>query len=167
MATLPKNGTVTYEEWLRMPQGQFEEVVNGEIRVMPPAKLLHALVVANLVAELQRQLDRRKFPVLSGSFGIVSRMDPLTSRIPDIAVFEKETWVVVDGYLHSAPQLAIEVLSPTETQRISGDKLRDYEALGTEEVWIVSPEAQTVEVLVLDSGRFRREALLAEGLLKP
>jgi Uma2 family endonuclease len=119
------------------------------------------------VAEFQRQLDRRKFPVLSGSFGIVSRMDPLTSRIPDIAVFEKETWVVVDGYLHSAPQLAIEVLSPSETRRISGDKLRDYEALGTEEVWIVSPEAQTVEVLVLDSGRFRREALLAEGLLKP
>jgi Uma2 family endonuclease len=144
-----------------------EEVVNGEIRLMPTAKFVHALVVANLVAEIQRQLDGRKFPVFSGSFGIVIRKAPLTCRIPDVAVFEKETWVVIEGYFHSAPQLAIEVLSPSKTRRLTDEKLRDYESIGIPEVWIVSPEAQTVEVLLLDNGRFRREALLAEGLLKP
>jgi hypothetical protein len=38
MATLPKANTVTYEEWLRMPEAQdaIEEVVSGEIRIMFP-----------------------------------------------------------------------------------------------------------------------------------
>lgn len=45
MASLPQARTVTCEEWLAMPQVEdsIEEVVNGEIRIMPPAKLLHAL----------------------------------------------------------------------------------------------------------------------------
>jgi Uma2 family endonuclease len=168
MATLPKTGTVTYEEWLRMPETEGrEEVVNGEIRLMPTAKFVHAPVVANLVAEFHRQLDGRKVEVFSGSFGIVIRRGPLTCRIPDIAVFEEETWVVIEGYFHSAPELAIEVLSPSETRRLTGERLRDYESIGILEVWIISPEAQTVEVLLLDNGGFRREALLAEGLLKP
>ena len=39
MASLPQSNTVTYEEWLRMPEVQdaVEDVVNGEIRIMPPA----------------------------------------------------------------------------------------------------------------------------------
>ena len=39
MASLPQSTTVTYEEWLRMPEVQdaIEEVVNGEIRIMPRA----------------------------------------------------------------------------------------------------------------------------------
>jgi len=169
MASLPKSGTVTYEEWLRMPIVEVgrEEVVNGEIRIMPPNESAHARVVARLVAALLRQLDPASVEVFFGSFGLVIRKEPLTCREPDVAVFQKDTEIEIDGYLHSAPQLAIEVLSATEYRKSIAEKLRDYESIGTGEVWLVSPEAASVEVLYLEEGRLRRSAILAEDILKP
>ena len=169
MASLPNPQTVTYEEWLRMPEVTdfIEEVVDGEIRIMPPNKSVHARVVSRLALHLQRQLDLSKFEVFSGSFGLVIRRQPLTCREPDVAVFERATEVELDGYFHSAPQLAVEVLSPSETRRSIDEKLRDYESIGTGEVWLVSPEAATVEVLVLENGQLRRAHLLAEDILRP
>ena len=63
MASLPNPRTVTYEEWLRMPEVTdfIEEVVDGEIRIMPPNKSVHARVVSRLALHLQRQLDLSKF----------------------------------------------------------------------------------------------------------
>jgi Uma2 family endonuclease len=72
-----------------------------------------------------------------------------------------------DGYIHSAPELVVEVLSPANTRMERAEKLRDYESLGVPEVWVVSPETQTVEVLSLKDGRLSTTALLREGQLKP
>ena len=168
MATLPKTGTVTYEEWLRMPivNGR-EEVVNGEIRIMPPNKMPHPQIMRALQAAFFRQLDLSTTEFFASTFGLVIRREPLTSRAPDIAVFDRSTMVWEDGYVQSAPQLAIEVLSPSESRREIAEKLRDYESIGTSEVWLISPEAATVEVLLLEDGKLRRSAILAEGVLKP
>ena len=144
-----------------------EEVVNGEIRYMPPCKTPHADVVLSIIAELLLHLDRRLFRILPASIGLVIRKEPLTCRDPDLSVFERATVVEEDGYFHSAPQLLIEVLSPSEDRKAKEEKLRDYESIRTPEVWLVSPEARTVEVLILDDAKFRRSAILAEGMLKP
>ena len=168
MATLPKTRIVTYEEWVNMPVSEGrEEVVNGEIVSMPPARSLHARIVHRLVAAFVRQLDEARYDILSGSFGLIISKEPLTSRAPDVAVFARDSVVESNGYYESPPQLAIEVLSPSETRRETADKVADYERVGVLEVWIVSPEAATVEVLLLDEGRLHRSALLTEGTLQP
>ena len=138
MASLPKSGTVTYEEWLQMPEVEdaTEEVVNGEIRIMPPAKLRHAWIVERLHLALQGQLDLDKVLILTGSFGLVIRKQPLTSRVPDLAVFELSTLIEQDGYIHSAPQLLIEVWSPANTRGERAEKLADYGSLGVPEMWM-------------------------------
>jgi Uma2 family endonuclease len=167
MATLPK--IITYEEWLDMPitQDGREEVVSGEIRIMPPNKLPHPTVVRALTVAFLRQLDLARAEFFSSIFGLVIRKEPLTCRSPDIAVFDRATMVEQDGYIHSAPQLVIEILSPSETRKEITEKLRDYESIGVEEVWLVSPEARTVEVLGLQNGRLERVSVLAEGILRP
>ena len=60
MATTPK--VLTYEEWLEMPEVQdgIEEVVNGEVRIMPPNKLIHAYTIEDSAEILRSQLDRKK-----------------------------------------------------------------------------------------------------------
>jgi Uma2 family endonuclease len=167
MATLPK--IVTYGEWLEMPitQDGREEVVNGEIRIMPPNKTPHPDVVDNFTAAFHGQLDRKRVRFFGSTFGLVILKEPLTCRSLDIAVFDRSTIVEQDGYIHSAPQLVIEVLSPSETRKEITEKLRDYETIGVEEVWLVNPEARAVEVLGLRNGRLERLGLLAEGILKP
>jgi Uma2 family endonuclease len=166
MATTPK--VLTYEEWLKLPEAEgIEEVVNGEIRKMPPNKILHADIVENLADLLKASVDRKTVQVRVSTFGLVVSRDPLTTRVPDIAVFVRNQVVEQDGYIHSAPELIVEVFSPANTRIERAEKLKDYESLGVPEVWVISPEARTVEVLSLQNGRLSTTALLREGQLNP
>ena len=169
MASLPNSKTVTYEEWLRMPEvsDAIEEVANGVIQIMPVPKWDHSEIVDNVRDALTAQLDRREVRVTTTNFGLIIRKSPLTSRVPDLAVFRKSMIVEQDGCIHSAPQLVAEVLSPANTRREREDKLSDYVELGIPEVWVIAPEGRTVEILYLEDGQLRRQAILAEGLLKP
>ena len=169
MASLPHPRTVTYEEWLRMPEvsDAIEEVVNGEIQIMPPAKSKHAMIVARMCRAFNAQLDASRAVVLTGSFGLIISKSPLTSRVPDLAVFELATLIDKDGYFHSAPQLLVEVLSPANTRREREEKLADYASMGVPEVWVVSPEARTVEVLLLENGHLHGTQILGRGVLTP
>ena len=169
MASLPNAKTVTYEEWLRMPEVQdaIEEVVNGEICVMPAPKFRHALIIEVLHRAFASQLDVNRVLVVAAQLGLIIRKQPLTSRVPDLAVFERASIVEQDGYIHSAPQLVVEVLSPANTRREREEKLGDHAFIGVPEVWVVSPEARTVEVLLLEDGYFRRGGIVADGVLQP
>jgi Uma2 family endonuclease len=97
MATTSK--LLTYEEWLKLPEVEgVEEVVNGEILKMPPNKVLHADIVENLADLLKAQLNRQTVQVRVSTFGLVIRQSPLTTRVPDIAVFIRANVVEQDGY---------------------------------------------------------------------
>ena len=161
--------TVTYEEWLNMTvvEDTIEEVVTGEVRTMPPNKWKHALIVENLSHTLNRQVDEHEVLVVTTQFGLIIRKQPLTSRVPDVATFVKKNIVEQDGYIHSAPELVVEVLSPANTRAERTEKLQDYEALGVPEVWVLSPEARTFEVLQLLSGKLRTVQVLTQGPLSP
>jgi Uma2 family endonuclease len=169
MASLPNPKIVTYEEWLHMPEVQdaTEEVVNGEIRIMPPPKFKHSEIIDRLAARMWSQVDERLVRVKASQFGLVIRKSPLTSRVPDLAVFEAATMIEQDGYIHSAPQLVVEVLSPANTRREREEKLGDYASIGVPEVWVVSPEGGTVDVLYLADGYLRSAQVLREGVLTP
>jgi Uma2 family endonuclease len=102
------------------------------------------------------------------SFGLVIRRHPLTTREPDLAVFEKATMVEIDGYFHSVPGLLVEVLSPGNTRAERDEKIRDYESLGTPELWVVSPEARTVEIMQLTEARkLETIAIASQGQIRP
>ncbi|MEO7142908.1 MAG: Uma2 family endonuclease [Bryobacteraceae bacterium] len=167
MATITK--AITYDEWLKLPvlEDAIEEVVDGEVHIMPPNKLVHAVIVENLADSLKAGVDRKSVLILSSSFGLVIRQEPLTTREPDLALFIKSGIVERDGYIHSAPELVVEVLSPANTRVERYRKLRDYESLGVPEVWVVSPEAQTVEILLLNNGKLVRDRIVADGELHP
>lgn len=168
MATIPR--VVSYEEWLRMPvvEDCVEEVVNGEIRIMPPNKWeSHSVVVDNLRRILGNQLDPKTVRVVDTIFGLVISEEPLTCRVPDLGVFRKQNIVARDGYIRSAPELIVEVLSPANTRRERAEKLSDYERIAAPEVWVVSPEARTVEILKFDGDRLKTSAVLREGQLQP
>jgi Uma2 family endonuclease len=166
MATTPK--VITYEEWLQLPEAEgVEEVVQGQIRKIPPNKWNHVRILEELAGQLRARLDPQAVFVVTSVFGLVIRRDPVTTRVPDIAVFIRKNIVEQDGYIHSAPELVVEVLSAANTRAERAGKLADYESLGVPEVWVVSPEAQTVEVMLLKDGRLATAALSREGPLTP
>jgi Uma2 family endonuclease len=169
MASLPNSKTVTYEEWLHMPEvtDAIEEVVNGEIRIMPAPAWKHHRIIERTCRAIESQVDTGTFSFAEGGFDLIIRKAPLTCRIPDLAVFDMTTLVEQDGHIHSAPQLLVEVLSPANTRREREEKLADYASPGVPEVWVISPEARTVEVLNWEDGYLRSAQILSHGTLTP
>ena len=80
--------------------------MNGEIQKMPPNKILLADTVENLADLLKASVDRKTVQVRVSNFGLVIRRDPLTTRVPDIAVFLRSNVIEQDGYIHSAPGIS-------------------------------------------------------------
>jgi Uma2 family endonuclease len=167
MLTITK--LVTYADWLRMPLAEdvVQEVVNGEIITTPPPKAKRAGMMETLGDILTEQVDPNNVLVRVGMSGLVISEDPLVMRIPDLALFRKSAVVEKNGYIRSAPELIVEVLSPGNSRHERAEKLMDYQSLGAPEVWVVSPEALTFEVLLLKNGALATASVMREGILRP
>ena len=173
MATIAR--LLTYEDWLRMPpvaDGR-DEVVKGELRFMPPTQYPHTEIIQRLISRFIRQTDEGQMSILGSNFGLLISREPLTCRSPDLALYWRNRIVVQDGLYCSAPDLIVEVLSPSEIRRRHGaaankvEKIGDYASLAVPEVWSVSPEARSVEVRLLSAGKLDVSATLVTGDLRP
>ncbi len=169
MATIPR--ILTYEEWLQMPpaeDGTREEIVNGEIQLLPPNKTTHAEVVHNLSSLITSQIDRKQVFLAESSITILISDKPLAARAPDLVVYWRKNMLRdKNDVLRSAPDLLVEVLSPSENKRRKQAKLDDYAKIGVPEVWIVSPEAESIDILLLKDGRYERDRIANAGQLHP
>jgi len=72
-----------------------------------------------------------------------------------------------DGCIHSALELRAEVLSPANAPQMMTRKKEDYAGIGVPELWILSPENSTFEVLHLEKGKLGTRQILKEGYLHP
>jgi Uma2 family endonuclease len=167
MATLTR--LLSYEEWLHMPpvEDGKDEVVNGELRLMPPTLYPHAEIIQRLLKRLSEQLPEKQVAILGSNFGLMISRDPLTCRSPDLALYWRDKMIVNDGLYWSPPGLVVEVISPSETKRRKEDKLSDYARIGVPEAWLVSPEGQTVEVRLLKNSQLVAEKVVLGGTLGP
>jgi Uma2 family endonuclease len=105
---------------------------------------------------------------LQAPFDVLVEQSPLRVRQPDIFVVSDETLKRVGGApdlgpLTVPPELVVEILSPSESRRILGDKIRDFCAIGVQECWVISPEGETIEVLRLSSASAERVGIFGSG----
>ena len=141
----------TDEELMALPddEGQRYELWDGELIAMSPASPRHEEISARLfVAMYQFAAQHRVGVVYSGNLGF--RLDPLTMYAPDVSFVSKARWRVIrydpDKFLNAAPDLAVEVLSPSDTIRQTESKIADYFAHGTHLAWLVNPRRLQVRV---------------------
>ena len=91
----------------------------------------------------------RHLGVILGSDGTI-RLEPGQIRAPDVAFYRRDRLPLPFDELPPIPDiwpdLAIEVLSPSNTKREMARKLDEYFAAGTELVWYVDPKTETVRV---------------------
>src|SRR5262249_48088970 len=102
--------------WVQGLEGRYE-LANGRVVMMVGASRAHALIVRNLLALLQGQLDSQQWDVLA-DFGIDA--GPKTLRYPDVMV--ERAGGSAGDYTATAPVLVAEVLSPTPAKLDLGKK---------------------------------------------
>jgi Uma2 family endonuclease len=93
---------------------------------------------------------------------------PLRTRQPDVLFISHQQLSKCGAdtdptALEAAPELVVEILSPTETRRIRDGKIADYCAIGVKECWVVHTMDQTVEVLRLNPKSADTVALYGSG----
>ncbi len=161
---------ITLEEYERLPETRQRcEIVEGEIRTSPARQVGHQRLVLRLARLLAEQVEDRSLgAVLVAPVDVLIRKSPrLTTRQPDLMVVSPERYSAEQlealARLETGPDIAIEVLSPGETRRDRLSKLSDYAQAGVGEVWIVSRQAETVELLVLEELGYRVQALVGQG----
>ncbi|MDH3600546.1 MAG: Uma2 family endonuclease [Candidatus Tectomicrobia bacterium] len=156
--TLEAAKVLTYEAYLAMPEmKQRYEIIDGELIMSPSPLPIHQWIAANLFRLLDADVRARQLGVVFfAPLDVVIHQTPLRTRQPDLLFLSAERSGILGAeqlqglpLLAHAPDLVIEILSPANTRRELDAKIEDYQSIGVNECWIVSPEAHTVEVVQL------------------
>ncbi len=140
---------VTGEQLLAMGDIGPCELIDGVIVSMGPTGGKHGYLESKLDRYLGAFIDKKKIGLcMVGEIGIYIRHDPDRIRAADFAFWASEK--LPDGpplgFIEVAPDLVVEILSPTDRWPEINEKIADYFSVGVGELWIVDPSDETVFV---------------------
>jgi Uma2 family endonuclease len=140
---------VTGEQLLEMGDIGPIELVNGEIIKQMPTGHIHGYIeflIANLLFNFVKQHKLGR--VLGGETGIYTRRNPDTVRGMDVAYISNERMSQAQetGFLDVAPELIVEIMSPTDRWIDIQEKLAEYFSIGVQLVWLVDPQLEQIHV---------------------
>ena len=153
---------LTFEQFRELPSdGKRYELVHGEVHVTPAPATRHQLTLQNLSVHLGSH-------VIQNHLGEVCQA-PLDVRLGEETVLQPDlifvsnacAEIIQENWIEGAPDLAVEVLSPSTAGHDRATKLPIYAEARVTEVWFIDPKAKTVEVLSLQGAKYVVEATYA------
>ena len=163
VATLPSNE----------PRDHYE-IINDQIVVEPPLGAREGCIATVISFFLNQFVRGNRLGRIANEVLFILRTEPRLRRSPDVAFVSAERWSLSKPVPASAawdviPDLAIEVVSPTDTSGDVQSKIAEYFRAGVRLVWVVHPEQ--CEIYVYDSTRtirvFGRDDLIDGGHVLP
>ncbi len=155
---------LTYQDYLKMPDDRTrKEIIGGDLYVTAAPSPLHQRVVVRLVSMLSGYVREHALGEV-----LVSPIDVVLSQIdvvqPDIIfVAAANAHIVGDAAVQGAPDVVIEVLSPSTLKLDRERKMDLYARAGVREYWIVDPDNRTVEMYLPAPGALQLERRFQEG----
>ena len=149
---------MTEDEYVAWSRDEWSEWVDGEVLIMWPVSVRHAILFSFLLPLMvafaeQRELGR----VLSEPFQM--RLgEQRRRRSPDVMFIATERLASLQAnHLEGPADLVVEIVSPESMARDWREKYLEYEAAGIREYWVIDPMAQRVETYTLGAdNRYRR-----------
>jgi Uma2 family endonuclease len=153
MARRLKDGEVpmTLESYERLPHDDSfrDEVVRGRLVREPVPAGEHGWLEVRLGHHLYMHVERHGLGVVLGCTGYILASEPLTLRAPDlsfVAHARVHNGYPMRTYSRVAPDLAVEIVSPSNRRRELEEKVRQFLEAGTRAVWVVDPIRRCVTV---------------------
>ena len=156
---------MSYEEYLEGPEieGRFD-IIDGVLIMAPSPTRKHQEILGQLYFLMRQFLEENRVGnAFIAPLDVVVEREPLKTRQPDLLFVSNERSEILHDIVEGAPDLVVEVLSPSNFRADIQDKLDDYAGLGVRECWLVSPEGGTVEVLTAVEGGWERTSLNGVG----
>ncbi|MBX3001846.1 MAG: Uma2 family endonuclease [Caldilineaceae bacterium] len=152
-AAYPPQGEWTYEDYVHLPDDGWKyEVIEGVLYMAPSPNTKHQLIVGNLFFAIKLHLKQAKIgQVFSAPLDVILPGNLGTPVQPDLLFIRQDRLEIVkEQHIEGAPDLVVEVLSPSNWVDDRREKFKIYAAAKIPEFWIVDPIQRTVEVFVLD-----------------
>ena len=137
------------KDYKLLPEGAPYQLIEGELIMTPAPKPLHQIISANIFEKI-RSFSKGK----NAGIVLYSPVDVYLGESnacqPDIVFIGKEKMGIIkeDG-IYGAPDMIIEILSPSTAYYDIKKKYKIYERYGVREYWIVDPEMKGIEVFSL------------------
>ncbi|NDV60413.1 Uma2 family endonuclease [Bacteroides sp. 519] len=161
---LDPNKRYTYADYLNWLDGKRRELFNGFVHLMSPAPTLwHAQISRRILVRFTVYIEKHKgrcqafsapFDVRLPKDGDTADDKIYTVVQPDICIVCDESKLEERGCL-GAPDMVVEILSPSTRKYDFNDKFNLYEAAGVKEYWIVDPREKDISAFILqDNGKY-------------
>lgn len=142
---------LTYEDYCLTPPGERYELIEGVLRKMTPApSVFHQEISKRLERLLLEWVeDRGLGKVYDAPIDVVLSQHNVLQ--PDLIYISKErTEIIHKANIWGAPDLVVEILSPSTAELDQETKRQIYAAYGVRELWLVDPDNKSIEVATLD-----------------
>jgi Uma2 family endonuclease len=160
---------MTAEQYDALPreEGRNQELLDGELIEVSSATPRHNRILAQLTTSLNSFANARQLGAVLPETDLAIRKD---SRLrPDFCFFSAKTWSKVDidrVPIAQTPEIAAEIVSPSESATTLQRKIEAYLAWGVAEIWLIYPETRTFMVHTAVgarrfSGRINERSLLS------
>lgn len=150
----PVQGEWEYEDYLRLPDdGRRYEIIEGVLYVTNAPSFAHQFAVSKIFMALARFIEASNLGVvLTGPFEI--HLPGIAKPVlPDIVYISTEKQPDPDSqFFEGAPDLVVEVLSPSTFRVDQSIKLDAYERAGVSEYWLADPKTRSITVYILPTG---------------
>ena len=160
----PKPKTkLNYEDYAKTPDDERWELIDGELFRMPSPNVAHQTASLQLTLRVAPFVQERGLGIV-----LAAPMDVVLSDSdvvePDLLFISTERMGII-GQLNvqGAPDLVVEIHSPSTAQRDLTAKRELYARHGVKEYWPIDPDARTVTVLLLSDGDFVEVGVYKEG----
>ncbi|MDA8335558.1 MAG: Uma2 family endonuclease [Peptococcaceae bacterium] len=153
----------TIEDYMKLNDGNRYELIGGRLIMTPSAKPIHQKVTGRLYSRIETFLEQN--PIGEVLDDVDVHLEGKVVR-PDILFFSEGRFdILSDTYPNTAPDLVVEVLSPSTENHDIVTKTQLYYDNGVREYWIVSPIEKWVQVLVVGDRGWILKALNQEDIL--
>jgi Uma2 family endonuclease len=161
MAT-PERIRMSVEEFKQLPESnQLTELIDGELIVSPAPKDDHQKLILPIGSYLRQIVSVGEVRVAPTDVWLGE--DCVQPDIFWVSGPESKCKLGGDGYWYGAPDLIVEVLSPSTAYRDRGAKFNLYQQHGVREYWLADPDGEYFEVYVLENGMFIRKGAFGKG----
>lgn len=141
---------VTAEDLLQMGSDAPYELIEGVLKDESPSSFKSDVVVLRIGSAVLRHVDELQLGyVTASSAGYILNHDPATVVAPDVGFVRGDRFpdgMPDRGFCPVPPDLAVEVISPTDTKAVMAEKQALYAKAGVPLVWWVDPERKTATV---------------------
>ena len=163
MVTAQPATKLTYADYCLTPDDERYELLDGELLMALAPIESHQITVMELGTLLHMFVKARGLgQVFSAPYDVVLSETDVVQ--PDLLFISNErAYVITPANVRGAPDLVVEILSPSTAERDRTFKRALYARYGVSEYWLVDPDTGTVTVLLLDNGDFAEVARYGAG----